>query len=232
MQPNPTRPAPQAPARPRRALLRSTGGALAALIAMPALLLPARLAAQAGARAPLVPTPAQTEGPFYPIEIPDDHDADLLQAGRGRAPYTQGRPAWVEGTLVDTDGRVLRGAQVEIWQCDAGGRYHHPADHGGRADADFQGFGRSEVGRDDGVWRFRTLRPVAYPGRTPHIHLKVRLGRRELLTTQLYVEGEPGNARDFLWSRLDAAGRAALTRPYEPAGDGSLRARYALVVRA
>lgn len=83
----------------------------------------------------------------------------------------------------------------------------------------------------DGAWRFRTIRPAPYSGRTPHIHVKVRLGRHEPLTTQLYVEGDPGNARDFLWRRLDEPGRRALTRPYSPGPDG-LHADYTLVVLA
>ena len=175
----------------------------------------------------LRPTPQQTEGPFYPVELPADSDHDLLRNGAQR--YTQGTPAQVEGRVLDVDGRPVSGAQVEIWQCDQQGRYHHPRD-GGRADAAFQGFGRVTVGAD-GAWRFRTIRPAPYSGRTPHIHLKVRLGRHELLTTQLYVEGDPGNARDFLWRRLDEPGRRALTRPYSPGSDG-LSADYTLVVLA
>jgi len=188
----------------------------AALIGMPTL-----LRAQA-----LRPTPAQTEGPFYPVKLPQDDDADLLQR-RGQGRYAQGQPAWVEGTLVGLDGRPLRGAVIEIWQADHDGHYHHPGD-GDRADPLFQGFGRTTVDAE-GRWRFRTLRPAPYSGRTPHIHLKVKHERRELLTTQLYVEGEPRNERDGLWRRLDAAGRVALTRPFVPAADG-LRAQYAIVV--
>jgi len=193
----------------------------AALVIMPALCLSARAASR-------TPTPAQTEGPFYPVRLPEDADHDLLRNG-ARAPYRSGQPAWVEGTVSDADGRPLAGAQVEIWQCDEQGRYHHPGD-GGRADADFQGFGRMAVG-PDGRYRFRTIRPVAYAGRTPHIHFKVRLGPRELLTTQLYVEGDPGNARDGLWRRLDEAARAAVTVPFVPATDG-LRASFPIVVAA
>jgi protocatechuate 3,4-dioxygenase, beta subunit len=118
---------------------------------------------------------------------------------------------------------------VEIWQCDAQGHYHHPGD-GGRADPDFQGFGRVTVGAD-GSYRFRTMRPAPYSGRTPHIHLKVKLGSRELLTTQVYVQGDPGNARDFLWQRLRGEDRAALTVAFEPGGD-SLSARFPIVVAA
>ena len=202
---------------PRRRLLIGT----AAAIALPALCTPGR------AQARRMPTPSQTEGPFYPLELPADRDADLLVQGERRYPH--GEPAWLEGTLTDTAGRPLGGAVVEIWQCDHAGRYHHPGD-GGRADADFQGFGRMQVGAD-GRYRFRTIKPMPYTGRTPHIHLKVRQGDRELLTTQVYVEGEPGNARDGLWRRLSAAEREALTVPFTP-GDNGLRARFPIVVAA
>jgi protocatechuate 3,4-dioxygenase beta subunit len=179
------------------------------------------------ANGPLRATPSQTEGPFYPLDLPDDHDADLLR--HGDLVTTRGQPATVEGTLVDLDGRAVRGAVVEIWQCDAGGVYHHPGDRG-RPDPAFQGFGRT-VADADGRWRFRTLRPVPYSGRTPHIHVKVKLGSRELLTTQLYVEGDPGNERDFLWRRLSEEQRRLLTVPFRPAADG-VRAAFPIVVRA
>ena len=172
------------------------------------------------------PTPAQTEGPFYPVELPSDSDADLLVQGERR--YTLGQPLWLEGTVSDVEGRALRGATVEIWQCDQNGHYHHPGDHG--ADPLFQGFGRVAVNAD-GAYRFHTIRPVAYGGRSPHIHLKVKLGTRELLTTQVYVQGDPGNARDILWRYLSAEDRAALTLPFESATDGQ-RARFAIVVAA
>ncbi|MDQ3058737.1 MAG: protocatechuate 3,4-dioxygenase [Pseudomonadota bacterium] len=205
----------------RRALL-AAGATLAAATAAPAWLSPA--CAQ-GRR--LLATPSQTEGPFYPVALPADSDFDLLRNGRLRYPH--GQPAWVEGTVVDVAGRPVSGAVVEIWQCDQAGHYHHPGD-GGRADPAFQGFGRVTVGRDGG-YRFHTLRPAPYSGRTPHIHVKVRLGSQELLTTQLYVAGDPGNERDFLWRRLSREGRAALTVPFTPAEDG-LRARFPIIVQA
>ncbi len=195
----------------------------AALVAAPALWLGVR-AQPAPARRP---TPSQTEGPFYPVSLPKDSDNDLLR--NGSLDYRSGQPAWVEGTVTDLDGRPLAGAQVEIWQCDERGHYHHPGD-GGRADAAFQGFGRAEVGAD-GRYRFRTIRPVPYSGRTPHIHVKVKLGPRELLTTQLYVAGDAGNARDFLWRNLPEPSRAALTVPFERAADG-WQARFPIVVAA
>lgn len=193
----------------------------AALLAAPAVW---RAAVAQGAQRP---TPAQTEGPFYPVELPADTDFDLLAQGQRR--YTRGQPAWLAGTVVDTGGRAVPGAVVEIWQCDQDGHYHHPGD-GARADPLFQGFGRVTIGAD-GNYRFRTIRPAPYSGRTPHIHLKVRLDRRELLTTQVYVQGDPGNARDGLWRRLDDAARAALTVPFEPGADG-LQARFPIVVAA
>lgn len=196
---------------------------LASAIASPAWLTPALARPWAQ---PLRPTPTQTEGPFYPVQLPTDNDADLLR--NGTVDYQRGTPVWLDGVVTDTSGTPVRGAQVEIWQCDHQGRYHHPGD-GGRADPAFQGFGRVAVDRE-GRYRFRTMRPVPYSGRTPHIHVKVRLGPHELLTTQLYVAGDPGNARDFLWRRLPTdADRAALTVPFKPGTDG-LQAQFPIVL--
>jgi protocatechuate 3,4-dioxygenase, beta subunit len=202
--------------------LPSRRSAIAAAVAFPFV-----LRAVAQPLRELHPTPAQTEGPFYPVELPADTDFDLLR--NGGSVYRRGQPAWVEGQVLDPQGKPVAGAQVEIWQCDEAGRYHHPGD-GGRADPAFQGFGRVKVGAD-GHYRFRTIRPVAYSGRTPHIHVKVRLERHELLTTQLYVEGDPHNERDFLWRRLSPQDRAAVTVPFRSSGDG-LRARFPIVVMA
>jgi protocatechuate 3,4-dioxygenase, beta subunit len=203
-----------------RALLNRRA-ATAALVALPAV--------WTGVRAqpafPPRPTPSQTEGPFYPVALPKDSDFDLLR--NGTLDYRRGQPAWVEGTVADLQGKPVAGAQVEIWQCDETGHYHHPGD-GGKADPAFQGFGRVTVGAD-GSYRFRTIRPVPYTGRTPHIHVKVKLGPRELLTTQLYVAGDPGNERDGVWRRLDTASRAAVTVPFKP-DEGGLRASFPIIV--
>lgn len=197
--------------------------AVTAVLVAPALCLVSPARAAAGPR----PTPAQTEGPFYPVVLPQDADYDLLR--NGAMSYPEGQPVWLTGTVSDLAGRPVVGAQVEIWQCDHAGHYHHPGD-GDRADRRFQGFGRVTVGADGG-YRFRTIRPFPYSGRTPHIHLKVRLGKRELLTTQIYVAGDPGNPRDFLWRSLDAAEREALTVTFAPGAEG-LQARFPIVVAA
>jgi protocatechuate 3,4-dioxygenase beta subunit len=192
----------------------------AALVALPALW-------TGGARsltAPLRPTPSQTEGPFYPVALPKDADADLLR--NGNLVYAKGEPATVHGIVQDTEGRPLSGAVVEIWQCDHAGHYHHPGD-GGRADPQFQGFGRATVDAE-GKYSFRTIRPVAYAGRTPHIHVKVRKDRRALLTTQLYVAGDPHNERDPIWRGLGDR-RELVTVAFERHPEG-LRALFGIVL--
>jgi protocatechuate 3,4-dioxygenase beta subunit len=194
----------------------------AALVALPWIWSVAR----AQPIAPRKTTPAQTEGPYYPVELPADSDFDLLRNGTSN--YSRGQAAWVEGTLRDVDGRPMRGAIVEIWQCDEAGHYHHPGD-GSRADPAFQGFGRVVTGAD-GAWRFRTIRPAPYSGRTPHIHFKVKLGSRELLTTQMYVAGDPNNERDYLWRSLEPDARAALTRTFAAGSDG-LKAEFPIIVK-
>ena len=174
-----------------------------------------------------MPTPSQTEGPFYPVKLPADSDFDLLR--NGSMQYLRGQAAWVEGSISDVAGKAVAGAQVEIWQCDDAGHYHHPGD-GARADPAFQGFGRVTVGAD-GRYRFRTIRPVAYSGRTPHIHFKVKLGSRELLTTQLYVQDDPQNERDPIWRRMPQSARAAVTVPFRATAEG-LQAQFPIVVAA
>src|ERR1700704_4816084 len=120
----------------------------------------------------LIATPAQTEGPFYPTAFPADMDNDLVQV-RGQAAQAMGTVLHLEGRVLDPNGRPVDGALVEIWQCDAQGVYDHPRQPGReRRDMAFQGYGRMIV-TADGRYTFRTLKPVAYPGRTPHIHFKV-----------------------------------------------------------
>ncbi len=187
----------------RRALL---AGAAAAGIVVPA-----------AARALLL-TPRQTEGPFYPDRMPPDIDADLLRVP-GRKPYAKGKVAHVRGRVLNRRGSPLAGIKVEIWQCDGAGRYHHSGDarsDGQRADPDFQGYGHV-VTRRDGAFAFRTIRPVEYPGRTPHIHFKLTRGDRHLLTTQMYLAGNPGNIGDGLYQSLSSAGKRAVTVAFKPA---------------
>jgi protocatechuate 3,4-dioxygenase beta subunit len=186
----------------------------------------------AGVRAEdLAPTPAQTEGPFYPDHLPLDQDNDLVLVA-GRMDPSMGTITHLSGRVLDRQGRAVRGAVVEIWQCDANGIYLHT--RGGdraRRDAGFQGFGTCLVA-DDGAYRFRTIRPVAYPGRTPHIHVKIRHGGSELLTTQCYVNGDPGNERDGVLRALtDPTLRKAVVVDFLPTDKaGELMARFDVVL--
>ncbi|MCP5366229.1 MAG: intradiol ring-cleavage dioxygenase [Hyphomicrobiales bacterium] len=204
---------------------RAVVGGLAGALVFPHLILPARAAER-------VPTPAQTEGPFYPDVLPADTDADLVtvRGGAGGGP-ARGTVTHLFGRVRDPDGRPVPDALVEIWQCDAGGVYHHSRGGGGR-DAGFQGYGRARA-RGGADYHFRTIRPVPYPGRTPHIHFKVQADGFQL-TTQMYVAGEPGNGRDFLYRAIrDPRQRAAVTVALDPAGDleaGALRGRFDIVL--
>jgi protocatechuate 3,4-dioxygenase beta subunit len=168
------------------------------------------------AQARLVATPRQTEGPFYPVEWAGDIDNDLVMV-KGEAAQAMGQITHVMGRVLDASGAPIAGAQVEIWQCDANGRYRHPSDRNAKPDAGFQGRGRMVSGAD-GRYSFRTIRPVAYPGRTPHIHFAVLAPQRGKLVTQMYVAGEPQNARDgVLQSIRDARQRESVIVRLEPA---------------
>ena len=143
----------------------------------------------------LLATPGQTEGPFYPTAFPADMDNDLVQV-RGQAARAMGTVLHLEGRVLDLDGKPVQGALVEIWQCDAQGIYDHPRQPGReRRDSAFQGYGRLLVSAD-GRYTFRTLKPVAYAGRSPHIHFKVATSNGRMLTSQFYIAGDPGNDRD------------------------------------
>jgi len=186
------------------------------------------LAGPDAAAGPFVPTPGQTEGPFYPVTLPADHDHDLVRV-EGAATRAMGTVLHLEGRVVDRWGRPLREALVEIWQCDAHGVYRHPrAPYQERADPGFQGYGRTLLGAD-GAYRFRTIRPVPYPGRTPHIHVAVVVPGTGRLVSQLYLAGEPANERDPLFRAIrDPAARERVLMRLE---DGSAIEPGALATR-
>jgi protocatechuate 3,4-dioxygenase beta subunit len=188
----------------------------------------------APAAAALLPTPPQTAGPFYPLTLPLDADNDLVQVA-GRAERATGTVLHLGGRLLDPDGRPVPGARIEIWQCDAFGVYHHPRDPRGPADPNFQGFGATTVAADGG-YRFRTIEPVSYPGRTPHIHFTISGPGFERLTTQMYLAGHPQNARDGLYQRLGGRARELVTVALVPApeleasGGSAKRATFDIVL--
>ena len=173
-------------------------------------------------------TPSDAEGPFYPVEIPNDSDNDLMRVV-GMQGISPGRSAYVHGTVVDRQGTPIDGARVEIWQCDHGGVYHHPGD-AGKPDLRFQGFGAMVTDRV-GAYHFRALRPVPYAGRTPHIHYRVTAPGFDRLTTQLYVAEEAErNARDFLYKRHSPDERALLTSAFRADDGGRFAAEFNIVL--
>ena len=211
---------------PRRAFLA------AGLAAAPALYLPPRLFA-AGADDPPAPTPQQTEGPFYPDRLPLDTDNDLLRLNDAGA-LAAGTVAHLSGRVLSAAGEPVRGATVEIWQADANGNYLHT--RGGRdasRDKGFQGFGRFLTDAA-GRYYFRTIEPVPYGPRTPHIHIAVDRGGSRQLTTQCYVAGHPGNARDGVLRGTPADQRDRLMAEFTPlpntGGAKELAATFDLVL--
>lgn len=164
----------------------------------------------------LAPTPSAMEGPFYPTSSMrfDDVDNDLVKI-EGAVKAAGGEVIQLYGRLVDSDGDAIANAIVEIWQCDATGRYLHTADRRSEPrDAGFQGFGRARTDAE-GRFTFRTIKPVPYPGRTPHIHVKVIDQGFELLTSQLYLEGHPGNSRDFLFNRMSSEQQSQVSMRFD-----------------
>ena len=155
-----------------------------------------------GLFADLLSSPGLTEGPFYPDHLPLDCDNDLIVINDNLTPAI-GSITQLSGRVLDVKGDPIKGLTIEIWQCDANEVYLHSRDSSSKKkqqDANFQGFGRFETS-SMGEYRFRTIKPVPYPGRpAPHIHFKIKKGERELLTTQLMIRGHEGNKRDGIFS--------------------------------
>lgn len=174
------------------------------------LMLAAPLSAQS-----LTPTPEQPRGPFYPRQMPAEWDPDLARFGDKVA---QGEVIEVSGRVLRRDGRPVSGARVELWQTNALGRYHHPGDtNPAPLDPGFQGYGEMLSGADGG-FRFRTVRPATYPGRTPHLHFAVTPGGGRASNFQLYFADAWENAGDFLLRDLSADERAQVIREVGPDG--------------
>lgn len=134
-------------------------------------------------------TPPQQEGPYYPVDKPAERDNDLVELAGATAPPA-GEVLLLSGVIYDRFGMPVEGATIEIWQTDNSGVYDHPGDPGtDQRDPNFQFFGEAVTGVD-GVYSFRTIIPGRYEPRPRHIHVKVRRGGEEVLTTQFYFGNE------------------------------------------
>lgn len=181
----------------------------------------------------LARTPSQTEGPFYPDRFPLDTDNDLIVINDALTPAV-GEITLLSGRILDERGNPLRNAVVEIWQCDNGGAYlHSKSGNADKRDRHFQGFGRFLTGRS-GEYLFRTIKPVPYPGRTPHIHVVVKAPGKEKFVTQCYVKGHPGNEKDGVLRGIrDTTARESLIVDFAPIPDskvGELSAKFDVVL--
>jgi protocatechuate 3,4-dioxygenase beta subunit len=186
------------------------------------------------------PTPTQSIGPFYPVLRPLEADADLTLL-EGHSQRAEGRVIHLTGRVLDAQGAPVPGAKIEIWQANSKGRYAHPVDRSpAPLDPNFQGFG-TQLTDADGRYRFRTIKPAAYPVnpmnpvqvRAPHVHFDVT-GRNSRLVTQMYFPDEPENADDLLLGRLSDVNKRALTASVSPPTAGlepdSLLVRWDIVL--
>ena len=173
------------------------------------------------------------EGPFYPDKLPLDTDNDLLIINDGLTPAV-GEITHLSGRILTASGQPVRNAFVEIWQVDNSGVYlHSGSNRRDNRDENFQGYGRFMTGSDGGYY-FRTIKPVRYPGRTPHIHFGVSKGGKRIFTTQMLIKGDPGNANDNLFKRIqEPAARDTVLAEFKPIPGsklGELEARFDIVL--
>ncbi|MFP6874148.1 MAG: protocatechuate 3,4-dioxygenase [Verrucomicrobiales bacterium] len=176
-------------------------------------------------------TPRQMEGPFYPDKMPLDTDNDLLVIGDSITPAT-GEVTHLSGTVKNVKGELVRNALVEIWQVGANGIYMHTRDNRQGRDKNFQSYGRF-LTDSKGRYYFRTVKPVPYPGRTPHIHVAVGLKGKRMLTSQCYIKGDKRNARDGIYRSLGEAGQKLATIEFAPlkgSATGELAAHWDIVI--
>ena len=166
----------------------------------------------------LIRTPWQGEGPFYPNKIPVDSDNDLVKNGDNSF-EAGGKILILNGILLNPDSEPVNHVSIEIWQTDKNGVYLHSGSFARDImDKQFQGFGRTKTDRN-GQFFFRTIVPTEYPGRTPHIHMKLWREEKNILTTQLYIKDHPRNNKDFLFQRMSLAEQRLNSMRLIPAKD-------------
>lgn len=182
----------------------------------------------------MLATPQMTEGPFYPDKLPLDTDNDLLLLNDSSS-AALGEITHLTGRILDSKGNPVRNAFVEVWQCDHNGVYLHSGNFGGheKKDKNFQGYGRF-LTDSSGNYYFRTIKPVPYPGRTPHIHFGVSKNGHRICTTQLFIAGLDLNERDGIFNDLgDKKTQAMVCSEFKPLADskiGELTADFQIIL--
>jgi hypothetical protein len=144
------------------------------------------------------------KGPFYPDHLPLDTDNDLIVINDSITPAV-GEITHLSGRILDSHGEPLRNMLVEIWQVDNNGAYlHSGTTNKDKRDKNFQGFGRFFTG-STGEYYFRTVKPVPYPGRTPHIHFMVKAkGHGEIHHAVLHQRRSPAMKKTASIAASDA----------------------------
>lgn len=182
----------------------------------------------------LIATPRLTEGPFYPDKLPLDTDNDLIIVNDSITPAV-GEITHLSGRILTPAGSSVSNAVVEIWQVDNNGIYLNSRDtnNGGKRDQNFQGYGRF-LTDTSGAYYFRTIKPVPYPGRTPHIHFAISKNGQRIYTTQLLINGHPQNDGDGVFeSASDPLARETLLVDFKPLPGsriGELTANFDIVL--
>ncbi|MCA3744734.1 MAG: hypothetical protein IM672_00210 [Phenylobacterium sp.] len=217
----------------RRSLLKGVSVAAVALL----------VHGRSSASTKLTPTPFLGAGPFYPrdpsglpllpvqVSIPDPLTNDLTQSGgRGRA---KGRHIHISGRVLDTTGKPISDAVVEIWSVNASNIYF--VEDGGASDPNFAGFGLTTTDKN-GRYSFRTIRPRGYDRylglirRTAHIHFLVKALGGEVFTTEMWFADEGRNSMDNLFRRITDPGLQSRMAVVLNRIDGVERGRFDLVL--
>ena len=148
------------------------------------------------AEADLVPTPSQTAGPFFAIELTTDEHCVRCVAGS----EAKGERVSITFRVLDGDGVPVNDAMLEIWQADTHGKYNHPDDQQPKGlDAGWIGFGRLASGAD-GTCVLETIKPGSVGNNTvqaPHLTVAVfARGMLKQLYTRVYFSGDAANDND------------------------------------
>jgi protocatechuate 3,4-dioxygenase, alpha subunit len=168
----------------------------------------------------LVPTPSQTVGPYFRIELTTDEHCVSCVAG----PHAKGERVWITFRVLDGDGAPVNDAMLEIWQADSNGKYNHPDDRQKKQiDAGWIGFGRLGSG-EDGRCVFETIKPGRVSNgalQAPHLTVAVfARGMLKQLYTRVYFAGDAANDEDPVLQLVPQDRRDTLMAQPDPAHPG------------